>query len=223
MLFDEKISVCRIVKDSNYVIGKQLDMDISFGGMKDCFLHKESFETLKSLGILPMSAQFLESVVGRDKTDILYFVVNTSGDISKDTIEYRKVCVSRKVSNIEYLKSFIVEEIKECLDPFYFHMINRSLDLVSLEEKKPTLYELSRGLKALKSVHSSFNHIKKVDSSAYCNIDGVTYIVAIKEGDTREFLLLPVEYSEDALIDYLNIISGKSREKIKEILASISD
>lgn len=219
MLFNDSISVCKITRDSGYLTGKNVDMSVTFGGNKNPKFEKY-FNDLQDLGIVPMFSCFLEYKVVGTNTDIIYYISTTSGDTTKISTEYRKISIPFKMLSIGDLKYFVVSEIKNNSNSFYF-MVDRKVDLISRENSQPNLKDVEKGLEFLKSLYGKYNSIVKADNFTYCIIEGKTYILATVERENREFLLLPSEYTKDSLIEYLKIITTLTTDKIIELLPSI--
>ena len=236
MLFDEKISLCRIVKDSVYVVGKMVNMDISFGGYKDLSTAEDMFNSLKDLGILPYFSYFKEYKMTSKGVEIVYCVSELSSDCSKDMLSYRKVLLPRVLSEDE-VRYFVSEEIERNLNSISLSLMGKSIKVLSKKVKEPLITDIDKGIEFIKSINSAgFNVFKSftrkslslrsaspdVDNYAYCMIDDKTYILITIEDDVRDFAIVPFYYSnEEDILEYLGVVTNKHRELLVEMLPYI--
>lgn len=236
MLFDEKVSLCKIVKDSVYVVGKMVNMNISFGGNKDLSTAEDMFNNLKDLGTLPYFSYYIESKMTSKGVEIVYCVSELSLDCSKDMLSYRKVLLPRILSKYE-VGNFVSEEIERNLNSISLSLMGKSIKVLSKKVKEPLITDIDKGIEFIKSVNSAgFNVFKSftrkslsprnaspdVDNYAYCMIDSKTYILLTMEDDIREFAIVPLYYTnEEDILEYLGIVTNKHRELLVEMLPYI--
>ena len=223
MLFDEKVSLCKIVKDSVYVVGKMVNMNTSFGGNKDFSTAEDMFNNLKDLGILPYFSYYIESKMTSKGIEIVYCVSELSPDCSKDMLSYRKVLLPRILSKYE-VGNFVSEEIERNLNSISLSLMGKSIKVLSKKVKEPLITDIDKGVEIIKSVESLSprNASPDVDNYAYCMIDDKTYILLTMEDDIREFAIVPLYYTnEEDILEYLGIVTNKHRELLVEMLPYI--
>ena len=221
MLFNSNILVCNIVSDSEYSVGSKINLGVTFGGNSRNPLYSEMFDMFQTLGVVGSNAKYLEYIKEDNIINIIYYTIKRSSDMSKNIIEYRKVCIPDSITSIEDVRQYINSEIKNLLNPFRFMHNSSEVGIVPGYQEVPTV-AAEKGLKFLKDLYSSFNYIRSIDDYRYCNINGKIFIVGIFEnGNKREFVLLPKEYSKDYLMEYLNICTMNTLEKIEDIVSSI--
>lgn len=228
MLFDEDIFISRVTRDSEYAIGKPLNIETTFGGAKSNVVVEELYDNLKILGIVPLRSKYLEYKRMLGCVEIIYSVSSVSGDSSKVTEEYRKVKVRLDLLNSDKIKAFIIKEVKNYLNSFYF-MIGRKVELISQKEESPYLLpdSIERGLKLIRNLNSvgldTFKNTDKVDNNVYCIIEGIKYIISTVERKDRSLLIMPTDYSEEGILKYLNIVTLKDEKVLRELLVYIME
>lgn len=228
MLFDEDIFISRVVRDSEYVIGKSLNIETTFGGIRKNATIKELYDNLKMLGVIPLNSEYLEFKRISGCVEIIYSVSSISGDTSKVTEEYRKIKVRLDLLNLDKLKTSIIKEVKNYLNSYYF-IIGRKVELISQKDENPYLAQdsIERGLKLIRKLNSvgigTFKNTDKIDNSVYCTIEGRKYILSTIESKDRSLLIMPTDYSEEGILEYLKIITSKEENILKELLVYIME
>lgn len=226
MLFHSNILVCNIVSESEYVINNSINLEVTFGGNAKKTLYKDIFKSLQDLGIVGSDAKYLECLVEGSAINLIYYTLRRSGDMSKNIIEYRKVSLPCDITSVEKLKQYVEREIQLYLNPFYFFIDffidSNGVELVSGKEDIPSMKEVEEGLKFLKDLYSTYNHVGNLEAYRYCYVGGNTFIIGILENNgKREYVFLPVKYGRNYLVEYFHILTQYSEEKIEDIISNI--
>ena len=222
MLFHSNILVCNIVSESEYVINNNINLGVTFGGNAKKTLYKDIFKSLQDLGIVGSDAKYLECLVEGSAINLIYYTLRRSGDMSKNTIEYRKVSLPCDITSVEKLKQYVEREIQLYLNLFYFFKDGNGVELVSGKEDIPSMKEVEEGVKFLKDLYSTYNHVGNLEAYRYCHIGGNTFIIGILENNgKREYVFLPVKYDRDYLVEYFCILTQYSKEKIEDIISNV--
>lgn len=224
MLFDADITVCKIVKDSNYVSGGNSKLEVSFGGSSNpriCSL----FESLKSLGVVPMYSDYCESKRLGNKIEIVYEVLSTSADRALDILEYRKVLIPDVCSNFITIKVFVESQVNRYLEPVYSLFKNASVDIIPCDVEKPSIEEIEKGILFIRAMNlKGFNFFRNTfrdcspyaDNYAYCTIKNNKYIILTKDRDVRKVAILPTVFEKDSLVEYMSLVSSYTSDIILE-------
>lgn len=222
MLFHSNILVCNIVSESEYVINNSINLGVTFGGNAKKTLYKDIFKSLQDLGIVGSDAKYLECLVEGFANNLIYYTLRRSGDMSKNIIEYRKVSLPCDITSVEKLKQYVEREIQLYLNLFYFFKDGNGVELVSGKEDIPSMKEVEEGVKFLKDLYSTYNHVGNLEAYRYCHIGGNTFIIGILENNgKREYVFLPVKYDRDYLVEYFCILTQYSKEKIEDIISNV--
>lgn len=222
MLFHSNILVCNIVSESEYIINNSINLGVTFGGNAKKTLYKDIFKSLQDLGIVGSDANYLECLVEGSAINLIYYTLRRSGDMSKNTIEYRKVSLPCDITSVEKLKQYVEREIQSYLNPFYFFTDNSRVELASGKEGVPSMKVVEEGLKFLKNLYSTYNHLENLEAYRYFYIGGNTFIIGILENNgKREYVFLPIKYDKDYLVEYFRILTQYSEEKIVDIISNI--
>lgn len=219
MLFQKDIFMCNISRDSDYVIGKKLDMSIGFGGNRSNTDFLKLFNRLRELGVVPLLSEYLETIIYKDKLDIVYFDIESSEDLTKDFIYFKKISIPSNIKSISELDSFVIEEIKRNITSKYSFKVEDLL-VNATRVGRPKSDEINKGIKYLSCNDEKYSRFVKPSSSVYCQVNGVECILSVYENCIRDLELLPARFDSEYLICFWRIISLHSDEKIVEFLSA---
>lgn len=211
MLFKEKNFICKVIRDSDYFIGKTLKSTISFGGIKKGYCYSNGiFDSIKDMGIVPMDASYVEENSLGNRREIIYSTSKVSADMGSVTTEYRSVRVPRYVEAKDIV-NIVASDIKDCLNLFNRFLQNVDITVIPVSEQCPSEDELYSGFWELADLDSSLVTFRNADSSFYCMIGGRKYIIAVSESNNgvRDFLLLATDLSNEGLADYKKLIFNR--------------
>lgn len=220
MLFERDIFVSNIIRDSAYVVGKNVDCSISFGGDKNNSDYKDFYNKIRDLGIIPLFSDYLETVINKDSLDIIYSDTKNSGDLAREFVTFRKVSIPSYIKNCSDLGEYLYNDVSNFIKNKY------TLDTVDLiinagKVGRPRSKEVVNSISHLKSQDENYKSLRTPDSSVYCLINGVECILSIYEGSVRDLELLPVRYDFSYLVEFWKLISSYSDEFIVDFVSTL--
>lgn len=220
MLFERDIFVSNIIRDSAYVVGKNVDYSISFGGDKNNSDYENFYNRIRDLGIIPLFSDYLETVINDDNLDIIYSDTKNSGDLAREFITFRKVSIPSYINNCSDLGEYLYNDISDFLKNKY---ALDSVDLIINAGKvgRPRSREVINSISHLKSQDEKYKSLRTPDSSVYCSVNGVECILSIYEGSVRDLELLPVRYDFNYLVEFWRLVSSYSDEFIVEFVSAL--
>lgn len=219
MLFQKNIFMCDITRDSDFAIGKKLDLSISFGGNSSNSNYSSYFNKIKEYGIIPLSSIYLETIISKDKLDIVYYTSEYNGDSAKEFIKYRKVSIPSYIRSCSELDEYIIKNVGDYICSKY-SLDKSGFNIFISKTVRPEFDEVSKGVNYLRSADDKYKGMCKPSCFVYCSVNGVECILSIFEGTIRGLELLPIKYDFEYLVMFWRIISSYSDETIIEFVST---